>query len=282
MWSYPDQHPPSIMRHVQSCYYYYYILWLACTSSARAQQDLLSQNRNNTSSSSSTAHMCMITAPRDRQYVLQTLSAVEAQIKESALESRLTLSLNVAHNGPNFLLHHPLATPLVDRTLATGPDCVTNEDTDPLPPCGVRQQGLDVANALAACHCRNPAVDWLILFEDDFMPCGNQTLTSLLNTLDTLDPHKTKFARFTQGSGGVAFPSRNVPLYTQSVLHHIPTTPYDRVLLEPWSLDSDYVFPRHLFKHIGRVSTMKYRNTDKYVKKFARLRDNECGSEIKV
>ncbi len=226
--------------------------------------------------------MCMITAPRDRQYVLQTLSAVHAQIKESALESRLTLSLNVAHNGPDFVFHHPLATPLVDRTLATGPDCVTNEDTDPLPPCGVRQQGLDVANALAACHRKNPAVDWLILFEDDFMPCDNQALASLLDVLDQLDPHNTKFARFTQGSGGVAFPSRNVLLYTQSILDHILTKPYDRVLLEPWSLDSDYVFPRHLFKHIGSVSTMKYRNTDQYLKKYARLRDNECGSEIKV
>jgi hypothetical protein len=114
------------------------------------------------------------------------------------------------------------------------------------------------------------------------MPCGNQTLTSLLNTLYTLDPHKTKFARFTQGSGGVALPSRNVLLYTQSVLAHIQTKPYDRVLLEQWSLDSDYVFPRHLFKHIGSVSTMKYRNADKYIKKYAHLRDNECGSEIKV
>ena len=223
----------------------------------------------------------MITAPRKHAYVLQTSGSILSQIRETGLGSRLTLSINVAGNG-DYVVDSPLAVPLENRALATGPDCITNKDTDPLPPCGVRQQGLDVANALAACQRRNAGADWIILLEDDFMPCDNHTLTQILDTLDTLDPHTTKFARFTQGSGGVAFPSTDVSLYTQCVLDHITTAPYDRVLLEPWSLKKDHVFATHLFKHIGSVSTIGARNKMEYVQEYAWLRDNECGSQIRV
>ena len=163
----------------------------------------------------STAHLCMITAPRKHAYVLETSRAILSQITETGLGSRVTLSINVAGSAAD-VIDSPLAAALENRALATGPDCLTNEDTDPLPPCGVRQQGLDVANALATCQRRNPGVDWIVLLEDDFMPCDNHTLARLLDTLDTLDPRTTKFARFTQGGGGVAFPSAHALLYTQS------------------------------------------------------------------
>ena len=229
----------------------------------------------------STAHLCMITAPRKHAYVLETSRAILSQITETGLGSRVTLSINVAGSAAD-VIDSPLAAALENRALATGPDCLTNEDTDPLPPCGVRQQGLDVANALATCQRRNPGVDWIVLLEDDFMPCDNHTLARLLDTLDTLDPRTTKFARFTQGGGGVAFPSAHALLYTQSILHHIASMPHDRVLLEPWSAEKDYVFAKHLFKHIGSVSTIGYRNTQEYVREYSRLRDNECGDQISV
>ena len=226
-----------------------------------------------------TAHLCMITAHRERSYVQETTGAILAQLEHDGLGSRLTLSINVVSGWDR--IDNPLAFPLEHRAMASGTDCLTNEDTDPLPPCGVRQQGLDVANALTACHRRVPGTDWVILMEDDFMPCDH-ALTGVLETLDTLDPHKIKFARFTQGNGVVAFPQGNVLRYTQSILDNIGTIPCDRVLLEPWSLDSDYVFPRHLFKHIGAVSTIGYRNKEEYVREYSSLRDNECGNEIRV
>ncbi len=151
----------------------------------------------------------------------------------------------------------------------------------------VRQQGLDVANALSACYQRtNPDTNWIILIMmgDDFMPCENAR-TGLMHT-HTLDPLETKFAGFTQGSGGVAFSVDNVMLYVQSKLDNIGTTPYDGVLRLPWSPKADFVFTKHFFRHVGNVSTIGYRNNaecdTQYVRQYSGLRDNKCGDEIRV
>ena len=65
------------------------------------------------------------------------------------------------------------------------------------------QQGLDVANALESCHSSHPSVDWIILLEDDFLPCED-ALPRLFQILEVIDPNENKFVRFTHGSGGVA------------------------------------------------------------------------------
>ncbi len=225
---------------------------------------------------SATAHLCMISAPREHaNYVRETSGAIRAQILAGVTFSIHTPDASDSDVGVVF--------PLENRSLAIGPDCLTNEDTDPLPPCGVRQQGLDVANALTACHRLQPGADWIVMLEDDFMPCDNQTLAVLMETLDSLDVHRIKFARFTQGGGVVAFPAGKVLAYAQSVVDHILTMPCDRVLLEAWSAgDSDYVFARHLFKHVGSVSTIGYRNEAEFVRQYSGLRENECGAEIRV
>ena len=223
----------------------------------------------------------MVSAAREgTSYVLETSGAILAQLENEGLASRVELSINTATSGvidsrfPVF--------PLKYRILAIGPDCLTKEDTDPLPPCGVRQQGMDVANALTACHNRQPGADWIVLLEDDFMPCDNHTLAVLMDTLNSLNPHKTKFARFTQGGGVVAFPAGKVLAYAKSVMDHILIKPCDRVLLEGWSTDKDFVFGRHLFKHIGTVSTIGYRNQAEFVHQYSGLRENECGTDIRV
>jgi hypothetical protein len=227
----------------------------------------------------STVHVCMLTAHREHAYVEDTSNAVSAQIEEYKLQSRVSFSINVAGarlSDAGIYNNNPLATLLQNRVLVNGPDCHHGD-----PPCEVRQQGLDVANALTSCSEKNPGVDWIILLEDDFMPCDH-ALTGLIDTLDTLDLGNNKFARFTQGAGGVAFPRENVPLYASRVLDNIETKPCDWVLLEGWSSKPDYVFERHLFQHIGSVSTIGYRNEQGYVREYAGLRDNSCGDVIRV
>ena len=229
-------------------------------------------------------HFCVITSYREQPYVQETSDALLAQIL-AVFPRRVTMSINVAAGAlPEAKIVSPFAKLLENREMATGEDCTTNASIDPLPSCRVRQQGLDVANALESCYNKTVNEDltnWILLLEDDFMPCEN-ALEGLLKILDTLDPTNNKFARFTQGSGGVAFPKANIPLYTRNVREHILEQPYDHVLLNAWSNNQDFVFPVHLFHHIGDVSSIAYRNSPEYRTEFAGIRDNTCGSPITV
>ena len=228
------------------------------------------------------AHICMITAYREHPYVQETSDAILEQLASLPSPSDVSLSIIVASSGlSQAWIDSPFAQIMHDREIANGTDCETNQDTDPLPSYRVRQQGLDVANALESCHSSHPSVDWIILLEDDFLPCKD-ALPRLLQILQAMDPSSTKFARFTQGSGGVAFPTANVPLYVQDVRKNIRDKPYDHVLLEPWSSQPDVVLPIHLFLHVGRVSTIERRNTPEYRQEFAAIRDNACGDAITI
>lgn len=264
------------------------------------------------------AHICMITSFRERPYIQETSEALLRQINTFSMQSNVSLSImvasssNISEEAPvgnnnsnnNIILQSPLAQLMRNREVAVGADClldsnntntnnthnvnkvvevvVLDTDSSQLPSCKVRQQGLDVANALESCHSdSNPSVKWIILLEDDFLPCEN-ALPQLLSTLSTIDSNQNKFARFTQGGGGVAFPRANVPLYVQSVRDNISRKPCDQVLLEGWSTKPDMVFPHHLFRHIGEISTIESRNTEAYRQRFAAIRDNACGSPITV
>ncbi len=113
------------------------------------------------------------------------------------------------------------------------------------------------------------------------MPC-DQSLSNLSKTLASLNPASTKFARFSQGSGVVAFPSENVPLYVGRVRAQIHLDPYDRVLIAHWTDKPDFVALKHFFYHIGKVSTITSRNTPEYRKLYSSIRDNTCNTRVSV
>jgi hypothetical protein len=217
-------------------------------------------------------HVCMVTSPRETEYVQNTSLAMLKLVVPYPYRLTFTVITTGTESTPSFRQLQP-------RELA---DCnETGQDTAPLPSCKVQQQALDVAGALDMCHDSFPLADWILLMEDDFMPCEG-ALDNLLAVLRSLDPRQTKFARFTQGGGVVAFPRANVPLYTQSVRLHRQTQPCDRVLLLPWSDRPDFVHTTHLFQHIGLVSTIPDRNSPEYLAANSAIRDNACGAPITV
>jgi hypothetical protein len=177
---------------------------------------------------------------------------------------------------------HPLSLQ-GHRLYAHGRDCENGEDTDQLPSCRVRQESLDTAVALRLCHSVSLGADWILFMEDDFYPClgGVQTILSTLHRGDNL-PLCTKFARFTQGSGAVAFPRGTVLAFAQYLLDNYRNTPIDRALLGPWAECPDYVHGIHTLKHIGKVSTIPARNSEEYQSLYSGIRDNECGTPIQV
>ena len=215
-------------------------------------------------------HVCMLTSSREVPYVNRTAPAVKAQLGSA----NFTI-IDAGNTCPIDLL--PI--PLKPRLHAHGRDCETGENTDPLPSCRVRQQSLDVVASLRICHSIN-LVDWILFLEDDFLPCAGG-IQAILSTLQNLSL-STKFARFTQGGGAVAFPRQNVLAYSQYLLDHYTTIPCDWALLGPWAPGPDYVHAVHTFKHIGKVSTIPSRNDDEYQRLYSGLRDNECGMPIGV
>jgi hypothetical protein len=219
-------------------------------------------------------HLCMITTNRVQA---ETNAGKTSTVIKGQLQPEMTLS--ITRVGPSPVADGYLDLP--NRRLADGPDCATGEDTDPLPPCMVRQQGLDVVGTLEGCYNAYPTARWIVLLEDDFMPC-EAALQGLSATLSRLNASWITFARFSQGSGVVAFPRENVPLYAASMRVKIQEELYDRVLLAPWSVKPDFVAPTHLFRHIGAVSSIEYRNTPEYRQRYAGIRDNACGAAITV
>ena len=234
----------------------------------RALLALLLQTTFLLQSSLASIHVCMLTSSRAVPYVAQTAPEVLAQLGSS----NFTL-IDADSTCPEDL--HPI--PLEPRRYAHGRDCETGEDTDPLPPCRVRQQSLDVAVSLRICLSLK-LTDWILFLEDDFLPCegGIQTILSVLQGL----PLSTKFARFTQGGGAVAFPRQNALAYSKYLLDHYTTVPCDLALLNPWAAGPDYVHSVHTLKHIGKVSTIGYRNAEEYRRLYSEMRDNECGMPL--
>ena len=212
------------------------------------------------------AHMCIVTSPRETPYVQDTAAATLAQLPAGF--SMSVVSMDDNDDIPDGIL--------VRRLRRIAANC-----TDADPPCSVRQQGLDIVNALELCHTERPHAQWIVLLEDDFAPCGDGALKELRQSLLSVST-QLKFVRFTQGGGGIAFQRESVPPYARYVREHNDEMPHDRALIMPWSALPDMVLPTHLFKHIGAVSTIAYRNNESFTRQYASIRENECGSPITV
>jgi hypothetical protein len=207
------------------------------------------------------AHMCIVTSHRNTSYVYGTSAAVLAQLPTGFSMSVVAVD--------DVELDLPLVRRLQQRAIAAISEI----------PRSVRQQGLDVAGALELCRAEHPKAQWIVLLEDDFAPCGYGVLRELRRSL-LMATSPVKFVRFTQGGGGVAFPRDSVPNYARYVREH--DMPHDRALIMPWSDLPDIVLPTHLFKHVGAVSTIAYRNSEAFARQYADIRDNECGTPITV
>lgn len=224
--------------------------------------------------------LCMITSYREVSYVQDTAAAILQQI--GGLSDAYSLKI-VAANATLPESLQPLSIQMTDRLYATGSDCESGEDTDPLPPCKVRQQSLDIVVGLRHCQAASDAgVEWVVLLEDDFTPCPGAMGEMASVLLQGLDRDGTKFARFTQGGGVVAFPAGKALQYAESLMGQVESTPCDRALVGAWAAGRDYIHPAFLFKHIGGVSTIPYRNKEEYRRAYSGLRDNECGNAVTV
>jgi len=147
-------------------------------------------------------------------------------------------------------------------------------DTEGLPSCQVRQQGLDVAAALE--QCSNFTSAWVVLVEDDCKACSG-ALNEVVSTLSRLDASEIAMAKFSKFVRATAFAVSIVASYVKSIRERLYTFPYDVTVMEQWAPGrTQYIHARNLFHHVGHVSTESKRNEETYRTKYAALRSDVC------
>ena len=178
---------------------------------------------------------------------------------------------------------HYAEVKLPDRFVRLVPSDRIKENCDPSegdigrPNCVARQQTRDVAIGLRRCTEMAGPHTWVVMLEDDMLPCSGAMLiiTSYLSGLDPEIVHTVKFAKFTRA---VAFPPGTTLLYAQDALANILRIPSDLMIDGDWGRGSTIVHKGgSLFSHIGTVSTNPYRNDISYSEKWKDLRNENCG-----
>ena len=218
--------------------------------------------------------VCIIAAKRENvSYVHQVAHA----FKEETPISGVLIDLDNHYSDIALPLNFVRIVPL-DRVVET---CDPNEGDIGRPNCVARQQTRDVAVGLQKCNEIVQTNGWLLMLEDDMLPCQGamQQIIQYLAKLDASSVHTVRFAKF---SRAVAFPPpHTVGLYSSAILDAIQTMPSDLLVDGDWGSGRAVVYERgSLFSHIGVVSTNHYRNNDNFRKKWGELRNEKCGDSL--
>jgi len=198
---------------------------------------------------------CVVTARRPVSYVSDLVSGLETQGADFLVVD--------VDNSTDWAVPNVLTPPRVTR------ECIVGYVG-----CPVQQQALDVLGALEACAGHSGS-DWVILVEDDMLPCSG-SVQAIADALDS-DGDRYKWGRFAKFSRAVAFPVGSIDPYKRFVLDNLSSIPYDQALTRDWGEGPTYQHDRSLFSHQGSVSTIGERNDPAFVQAYSDLRGESCG-----
>jgi len=205
---------------------------------------------------------CMPTASRSVSYVAQVVRSYASQ-NVFQMDGIVLMILDTDNSSAGN------ATALQSRVVE-----ICSVDAQGLPPCRVRQQGLDVTASLL--QCADFTSGWVVLVEDDCEVCAGG-LDEVVYTLSNLHTDEIAMAKFSKFVRATAFPARMVPRYAKSVRERLNTHPYDVTRIEEWAPGKrQYIHHRNLFHHIGYVSTVETRNDNEYRLSYEALRSDVC------
>lgn len=145
-------------------------------------------------------------------------------------------------------------------------------------PVSVQEAGHDVVSALEQCAQAHAASNpWIFMMEDDMVPCDG----ALAKVDAALRSDSAAAIFFSKFSRAFALQTSYLHQYTESVLAHIDSKPYDIVLRTGvWTTAPLVTYPVNLFHHIGQVSTIEERNDPLFVRTFQALRSDRCGEDM--
>lgn len=147
-------------------------------------------------------------------------------------------------------------------------------------PVAVQQAGHDVVRGLRECAewQREAAWQWLVMIEDDMVPCEG----ALEKVTEALELYKDAACIFfSKFSRAFAMSRQYLAGYVSSVLARIDSQPYDIVLRTGvWTDGRLVTYPVNLFHHVGQVSTVQERNEPEFRRRYEALRSDTCGENM--
>ena len=163
---------------------------------------------------------------------------------------------------------------VIDPSNESVPELPANENI----PLAVRVAGLHVAYALG--ECASGGTPWVLLAEDDMVPCEGALDTVDSALADSTDYSTVFFSKFSR-----AFAMRRevVGAFAAAVQRNLELKPYDIVLRTGiWLPEGErmLVYPTNLFHHIGALSTVPERNSADFIQKHGGLRADVCGEPL--
>jgi len=154
-------------------------------------------------------------------------------------------------------------------------------------PCRVWQINLDVLVTLGICHevARRAGKDWILFVEDDVTACENSLGEIEVKLRETNRVGVRKDAcvvvRFSKMYMAYAMHTNCVRVITGEISRRAREMPHDLVIDELKDRNITVkVHERNLFHHEGVVSTIAYRNEEKYREKYSDLRSDYCGQPL--
>jgi len=148
-------------------------------------------------------------------------------------------------------------------------------------PCRVEQTNHDVAMALEVCgvEAARHSKDWILFIEDDVVAC-DQTLSTVNNTLSSVNASQVAVYRFGKGTQGTAISAKLYGQLIAKIQEFMQSVPFDVVIIYRDDYGVRLVYPSNLFHHIGNISSVLYRNKRDYLEKYTAMRSDVCGQPL--
>lgn len=180
------------------------------------------------------------------------------------------------------------------KTIRKFADCVDDgKDVDQNStmqiPCKVWQANLDLISLFTLCQNEMTLshAQWALFLEDDVIACRDALIQIQVRIHQYIQETRNESCTILKLSNlphlyAMSLPC--IPLIIEVLNQSAQNKPSDHAIADLISTNTDkiqyYVHDRSLFNHIGRTSTIAYRNDEDYLKKYDSMRSSPCHSSM--
>lgn len=144
-------------------------------------------------------------------------------------------------------------------------------------PCKVWQLNLDFILGITMCeeHATLLNKKWILWIEDDVFSCENN-LQKISEVLKSYASQLCTLLRFSPGLTAFAMSVSCVSSIIPEIESNVNKIPHDNLLKSNPIFKTTYIHNSALFYHVGKISTIKYRNEESFIQLHKDERFNSC------